>query len=37
MRGALAALRAAPQVSVSPEPDVEEIDEGNLTLLMSRR
>jgi DNA recombination protein RmuC len=37
MRGALAALRAAPQVSVNPEPDVEEIDEGNLTLLMSRR
>jgi DNA recombination protein RmuC len=37
MRGALAALRAVPQASVSPEPEVEEIDEEELTLLMPRR
>jgi DNA recombination protein RmuC len=37
MRGALAALRAAPEVSVSPAPEVEEIDEGDLALLMARR
>ena len=37
MRGALAALRAVPQTSVSPEPEVEEIDEEELTLLMPRR
>jgi DNA recombination protein RmuC len=36
MRGALAALRAVPQASVSPEPQVEEIDERDLALLMSR-
>ena len=37
MRGALAALRAAPEVSVSSAPEVEEIDEGDLALLMARR
>ncbi len=37
MRGALAALRAVPQASVSPEPVAEEIDEGELALLMGRR
>jgi DNA recombination protein RmuC len=37
MRGALAALRAVPQASVSPEPEVDEIDDGELALLMSRR
>ncbi|HEX7198687.1 MAG TPA: DNA recombination protein RmuC [Dongiaceae bacterium] len=37
MRGALAALRAAPEVSVSPAPEVDEIDEGDLALLMARR
>src|SRR6202171_2668745 len=37
MRGALAALRAVPEVSVSPEPEVEDIDEGDLALLMARR
>jgi DNA recombination protein RmuC len=37
MRGALAALRAVPEASVSPEPEVEEIDEGDLALLMARR
>jgi DNA recombination protein RmuC len=36
MRGALAALRAVPQASVSPEPQVEEIHERDLALLMSR-
>ena len=36
MRGALAALRAVPEASVSPEPEVEEIDERDLALLMSR-
>jgi DNA recombination protein RmuC len=37
MRGALAALRAVPEVSVSPAPEVQEIDEGDLALLMARR
>jgi hypothetical protein len=37
MRGALAALRAVPQASVAPEPEVEEINEGELALLISRR
>jgi DNA recombination protein RmuC len=37
MRGALAALRAVPQASVSPEPEVDEIDDGKLALLVSRR
>jgi len=37
MRGALAALRAVPEASVSPEPEVEAIDEGDLALLMARR
>jgi DNA recombination protein RmuC len=36
MRGALAALRAVPQASVTAEPEVEEIDERDLALLMSR-
>jgi DNA recombination protein RmuC len=36
MRGALAALRAVPQASVNPEPEVEEIDERDLAMLMSR-
>jgi hypothetical protein len=38
MRGALAALRAVPQAAaVGPEPEVEEINDGELALLMSRR
>src|ERR1700686_5108844 len=37
MRGALAALRAVPQASVSPAPEVDVIDDGELALLMSRR
>jgi DNA recombination protein RmuC len=37
MRGALAALRAVPQASVAPEPEVDEIADGELTLLMTRR
>ena len=38
MRGALAALRAVPQATaVSPEPEVEEINDGELALLISRR
>jgi len=38
MRGALAALRAVPQAAaVSPEPEVEEINDGELALLISRR
>ena len=38
MRGALAALRAVPQAAaVTPEPEVEEINDGELRLLMSRR
>jgi hypothetical protein len=36
MRGALAALRAVPQASVVPAPEVDEIDDGELALLMSR-
>jgi len=36
MRGALAALRVAPQASVGGEPEVDEIDERDLALLMSR-
>ncbi|MEA2636665.1 MAG: recombination protein RmuC [Chloroflexota bacterium] len=37
MRGALAALRAVPQASVAPEPEVDEIEDGELALLMTRR
>src|SRR4029077_589754 len=37
MRGALAALRAVPQASVAPESEVDEIGDGELTLLMTRR
>ncbi|TMD86913.1 MAG: DNA recombination protein RmuC [Chloroflexi bacterium] len=38
MRGALAALRAVPQAAAaSPEPEVEEINDGELALLISRR
>ena len=37
MRGALAALRAVPQASVGPEPEVDEINDGELALLVSRR
>ena len=37
MRGALAALRAVPQAAAgSPEPEVEEINDGELALLISR-
>jgi hypothetical protein len=37
MRGALAALRAVPQAAVNAEPEVDEINDGELALLMSRR
>ena len=35
MRGALAALRAVPQASLAPEPELEEVEERDLALLMS--
>src|SRR5207302_10361901 len=35
MRGALAAMRALPQVALGEQPEFREIEEPNLTVLMS--
>ena len=37
MRGALAAMRAVPQAALGQEPDIDQVDEPDLQLLISRR
>jgi DNA recombination protein RmuC len=37
MRGALAAMRAVPQVALGQEPEIDRVDEPDLQLLISRR
>jgi hypothetical protein len=37
MRGALAAMRAVPQAALDPEPELDQVEEPDLQLLISRR
>ncbi len=37
MRGALAAMRAVPQAALGQEPDIDQVEEPDLQLLISRR
>ena len=37
MRGALAAMRAVPQVALGQEPEIDQVEEPDLQLLISRR
>jgi hypothetical protein len=37
MRGALAAMRAVPQAALAQEPELDQVEENDLTLLISGR